>query len=114
MRKLFIASNNAHKIEEIDEILKMNDVHIELICPKDMEHFDEPIEDGDSFEENAYIKAKYYHDLFGFPTIATFGRVSSSSEDPFAGRYFRTSSRRSPIPVRFAAEMGYGSPIPRL
>jgi XTP/dITP diphosphohydrolase len=70
MRKLFIASNNAHKIEEIDEILKMNDVHIELICPKDMEHFDEPIEDGDSFEENAYIKAKYYHDLFGFPTIA--------------------------------------------
>lgn len=70
MRKIFIASNNAHKIEEIDEILKMNDVHIELICPKDMEHFDEPIEDGDSFEENAYIKAKYYHDLFGFPTIA--------------------------------------------
>lgn len=70
MRKLFIASNNAHKISEISDILKDNGVEVELVCPKDMDHHEEPVEDGTSFKENAYIKAKYYHDLFKLPTIA--------------------------------------------
>ena len=70
MRKLFIASNNAHKISEIDDILKQNGVELELLCPKDMGHHEEPNENGETFEENAYIKARYYHDLFNLPTIA--------------------------------------------
>ncbi|MCR4634032.1 MAG: RdgB/HAM1 family non-canonical purine NTP pyrophosphatase [Erysipelotrichaceae bacterium] len=70
MRKLFIASNNAHKISEISDILKQNGIELELICPKDMDHHEEPVENGSTFEENAYIKARYYHDLFGLPTIA--------------------------------------------
>ena len=63
MKKLFIASNNAHKIEEIRDILKRNNIEIELLCPKDFNDICEPVEDGSTFEENAYIKAKYYYDL---------------------------------------------------
>ena len=70
MNKLFIASNNKDKIREIEDILERNDVHLELVTPKDMDHHEEPVEDGSTFEENAYIKARYYHDLFGMPTIA--------------------------------------------
>ena len=70
MRKLFIASNNAHKIEEISDILKQNGIELQLVTPKDMDHHEEPAENGSTFEENAYIKARYYHDLFGLPTIA--------------------------------------------
>ena len=70
MNKLFIASSNAHKLEEIEEILKDNGLRIELLCPKDFGCTEEPVEDGSSFEENAYIKAKFYHDLYHLPTIA--------------------------------------------
>lgn len=41
-----------------------------VITPADLNDFDEPIEDGDSFAQNAYIKAKYYHDRYGMETIA--------------------------------------------
>lgn len=70
MDKLFIASNNAHKINEIKQILIDNGLIIDVFCPKDFDCKDEPIEDGLSFEENAYIKAKYYFDLYKMPTLA--------------------------------------------
>ena len=70
MKKLFIASNNPNKIREIRDILDRNGIAIDLVCPADFDHHEEPLEDGSSFQENAYIKAKYYHDLFHYPTIA--------------------------------------------
>ena len=51
---------------------------------------------------------------FGFPTIATLGRSSSSSWPAPSGKYARTLSSISPIPIRSDAEIGTGSPIPRL
>ena len=70
MEKLFIASNNAHKISEIKDILNRNGFNTEVFCPKDFNDKDEPIEDGLTFEENAYIKAKYYFDKYHMPTLA--------------------------------------------
>ena len=70
MKKLFIASNNPNKIKEIRDILECNGIAIELVCPADFNHHEEPLENGNSFQENAYIKASYYHDLFHYPTIA--------------------------------------------
>ena len=71
MKKLFIASNNAHKIEEIKDILVRNGINdIEILCPSDFDDKDEPVEDGNTFAENAYIKAKFYHDLHSLPTLA--------------------------------------------
>ncbi|MBQ6493830.1 MAG: RdgB/HAM1 family non-canonical purine NTP pyrophosphatase [Erysipelotrichaceae bacterium] len=71
MKKLFIASGNAHKLEEIRDILRRNGIeNIEIICPKDIDCKQEPVEDGTTFEENAYIKARFYHDIVNIPTIA--------------------------------------------
>ena len=70
MEKLFIASNNAHKISEIKDILTRNGFNVDVFCPKDFNDHDEPIEDGLTFEENAYIKAKYYFDKYHMPTLA--------------------------------------------
>lgn len=70
MDKLFIASNNSHKIGEIKDILLRNGVEIEIICPKYLNDTSEPEENGSSFKENAYIKAKYYFDKYHLPTIA--------------------------------------------
>ena len=71
MKKLFIASSNAHKLEEIRDILNRNGIFdIEIVCPKDLDIKEEPVEDGSTFEENAYIKASFYHDIVNYPTIA--------------------------------------------
>ena len=51
---------------------------------------------------------------FGFPTMAIFGRSSSSVSPAPSGKCETTSSSISPIPSLDAAEIGTGSPIPRL
>ena len=53
-KKLVIASNNDGKILELQEILKVFD--IQILSNKNF-NISEPIEDGKSFKENAYIKA---------------------------------------------------------
>ena len=83
MKKLFIASNNKDKIKEIKEILQKNHIEIEILCPKDFDCHEEPVEDGKSFSENAYIKAKFYYDLYHLPTIADDSGICI---DYFGGR----------------------------
>ena len=51
--KIVLASSNAHKVKEINEIVKGSGV--EFVLPPS--GFD-PIEDGETFEENSLIKAK--------------------------------------------------------
>ena len=51
--KIVLASSNAHKVKEINEIVAGSG--LEFILPPD--GFD-PIEDGKTFEENSLIKAK--------------------------------------------------------
>lgn len=58
MDKIVLASNNKHKIKEIKEILS----NYEILSLNDIDFNDEIIEDGNSFEENALIKAKTIHD----------------------------------------------------
>ena len=70
MNKLFIASNNAHKISEIKDILLKNNITLEILCPKNFDDNTEPDENGTSFKENAYIKAKYYFDKYHYATLA--------------------------------------------
>ena len=53
-KKLVIASNNDGKILELKEIFKV--FGIQILSNKDFD-ISEPIEDGNSFKENAYIKA---------------------------------------------------------
>lgn len=70
MNKLLIATNNDHKLEEFKSIFKDLNFNVEVVSPKFFGCFDEPIEDGLTFEDNAFIKAKYYYDKFHLPTIS--------------------------------------------
>lgn len=65
MFKIVLATSNPHKVEEINAITK--DLGVEFILPPD--GFD-PIEDGDTFENNAFLKAKEANRLTNMPTLA--------------------------------------------
>ncbi len=56
--KIVLASGNAHKIEEFRAILQGYIPGIEVISMRDAGIFEDIVEDGDSFEENAMIKAR--------------------------------------------------------
>ncbi len=66
--KLVLASNNAHKLEEISKILST--LGMEVIPQKELGISIEPDETGETFEENSYIKAKTIMEACGLPTIA--------------------------------------------
>jgi len=63
-----VASNNAHKIREINEILSLPGY--EFVALRTLGDFPEPVEDGDTFEANARIKARDAHERTGLPSIA--------------------------------------------
>jgi XTP/dITP diphosphohydrolase len=67
---ILIATNNPHKAEEITAILSSHaDVHV--LTLRDLpSQPPEPIEDGATLEENAYIKAREIHDATGLATLA--------------------------------------------
>ncbi len=68
-RKAILASSNKHKLEEIQTILSEFDY--ELLTLNEVGLGDlEIIEDGETFEENSYIKAKAVMDLKKIVTIA--------------------------------------------
>lgn len=54
MKELILASNNAHKVEEIKSILD----DYKILTLKDIGYYEDIIEDGTTFEENALIKAR--------------------------------------------------------
>ena len=66
--KLIIASNNAGKLREFRELL--SPFGFEVLSMKDAGFTAEIIEDGDTFEENAHIKARAVYEALKLPTIA--------------------------------------------
>lgn len=53
--KIVLASSNEHKVKEINAIVLQKNIDVEFVLPP--KGFD-PIEDGKTFEENSFIKAK--------------------------------------------------------
>ncbi len=68
MKRIIFATTNEHKMDEIRMIL--NDLQWEIVSLKDIDFQDDIIEDGDSFEENAIIKAKAVMELTGEIVLA--------------------------------------------
>ena len=54
MKTIVLASNNKHKIKEVREIL----YNVNIITLNDIEYFEDIEENGETFLENALIKAK--------------------------------------------------------
>lgn len=83
--KFLIASNNAHKIKELNEIL--NALGVETVKPKDLGICCEVEETGTTFEENSMLKAKNGYALSGLPTIADDSGLAVDALDGRPGIY---------------------------
>jgi XTP/dITP diphosphohydrolase len=63
-----VATRSTHKLREICDLL--GPMKAELVTLDDVGIPDEAIEDGETFEANAAIKARFYSALSGLPTLA--------------------------------------------
>jgi len=68
IEKLFVASNNQGKIKEIKFILT-DVVHV-FLTPGELGITESPVEDGNTFNENANKKAEFYFKRTGFLTLS--------------------------------------------
>jgi XTP/dITP diphosphohydrolase len=67
-RRLLLATRARHKVAELREILDLPGVS--FVTPDEVGVEGEPIEDADTFEGNAALKARYYAERSGLPTLA--------------------------------------------
>ncbi len=90
MKKILIATSNAHKVSEVKDILASLNMEVDLVTPKELangEKIGEPVEDGSTFKENSYKKAKFYYDLFKMPTLADDSGICIDFYDGKPGIY---------------------------
>lgn len=86
-KTVVVASNNAHKIEEIRAILGPVLPGAEFKAMGEIGGLPEPEETGTTFEENAFIKAQTIHDLTGLPTVADDSGLVVDALDGAPGVY---------------------------
>lgn len=84
MKELLIATHNQHKKEEIQQILGP-EFNVKSLT--DYGIHDEIVEDGDTFEENAQIKAKYCFEKTGIPSIGDDSGLVINALDGRPGIY---------------------------
>ena len=83
--QILFATNNEHKVSEINDILDKNGAKIELITMKALGISEDIPETGSSLEENALIKCKFLHNLYPQMDIIaedTGLEVSALGNDP--------------------------------
>jgi XTP/dITP diphosphohydrolase len=65
--RVVVATGNEHKLREIQAIL--DGLEVELVSMREFD-LEEPVEDGDTFEANALIKARACASAAGLPALA--------------------------------------------
>lgn len=70
INKLLIATHNPGKFKESREKLQKDLTGVEIVSLGDLGITEDYEETGETFEENAISKAKFYYDLAKIPTIA--------------------------------------------
>ncbi|HVX55341.1 non-canonical purine NTP pyrophosphatase [Nocardioides sp.] len=70
MPRIFVASRNAKKLAEMHRILEPLVPGVEVVGLDDVAFYDEPVEDGATFEDNALIKARAGFAATGLPSVA--------------------------------------------
>lgn len=83
--KLILASNNAHKLQELRAIL--SGLGMDVISQREAGITVEPDENGNTFEENSYIKAKAVLDVSGMATVADDSGLMVDALDGAPGVY---------------------------
>jgi len=82
---LILATTNKNKVKEFQEILK--DFPIEIRSLGDFGPLPEAIEDGETFDDNAYKKAIHTAKILGFPAIADDSGLEVEALDGAPGVY---------------------------
>ena len=75
MKKIVIATKNQGKIREMMEAFEH--LPVEVVSLADFGELPDAVEDGDSFSENARIKAKFYMEHTGFACLADDSSTSA-------------------------------------
>lgn len=84
MREILFATQNQHKKEEIQQILG-EDFLVKSLSDYDLN--EEIVEDGDTFEANALIKAKYCFQKTGIPSVGDDSGLVVAALDGRPGIY---------------------------
>lgn len=66
--RLLVATRSTHKLRELRELLSLD--HAELVSLDELGVPGDPVEDADTFEGNAALKARYGARVSGLPTLA--------------------------------------------
>ena len=85
-RRLLVASRSRHKVAELHDLLDLGD-DVVLVSPDEVGVEGEPVEDADSFAGNAEIKARYYAERSGLPTLADDSGLEVDALDGGPGVY---------------------------
>ena len=86
MREFIIATNNHHKVIEIERILSPLGITAVTAGERGID-LGNVVEDGDTFDANAYIKAKHAYDLCHSPVIADDSGLCVDALDGRPGVY---------------------------
>ena len=83
-KKVWIATSNAHKLEEFQEMLGAD---VEIKSFKDLKEPIDIVEDGKTFEENALIKARALYERVHEPVFADDSGLEVDAMDKAPGVY---------------------------
>lgn len=80
MKEILIATKNVGKLREMSKAL--SELPVKVLSLTDFEDLPDAVEDGKTFEDNARIKAKFFHKLTG---LACFADDSGLEVDALGG-----------------------------
>ena len=82
-KKLIIATHNPNKVKEYRSLFASTEY--EIISLSDLSFHDDIVENGETFADNAIIKATTIHERFNLPVIADDSGLSITALDGFPG-----------------------------
>jgi XTP/dITP diphosphohydrolase len=82
-RRLLVATRSVHKLRELRELLQLD--HTTLVSLDDLGIEGDPVEDGETFETNAAIKARFGVRASGLPTLADDSGIEVDALDGAPG-----------------------------
>ncbi len=95
--KIAVATKNAHKVKELSRLMNIDG--IEFISLSELGFDGEIEENGNSFEENALIKAKYVCEKYNIPAISDDSGLCVDALDGkpgiYSARYASTNGENS-------------------
>ena len=83
--KLLIGTNNKGKLREIRDLLPKN---LEIYSPSDFK-IKSPVENGKTFEENSFLKAKFFSKKTKMICLADDSGLEIDSLNQFPGIYLK-------------------------